>query len=183
MIKGQDVVLLLLLRIRSEQHWTYDLLSKATGLSTSQCHLAYKRLREAGLLGPDSSAPWHVPAANCLEFILHAVKYIFPAKVGAVSRGIPTAHSAHFVGMNFVDVDSSSSSYVWRDPEGYEKGNSLEPIHPCQLRFMPKKNPDSLMPDQMMYEIFVCIDLLRVGRARERVWAAEALKKRIHAPF
>ena len=180
MLKGQHIIILLLLRLRPEQSWTYEALSKTIGLSTSQCHHAHKRLRESGLVTADASGPWQVPIFNCLEFILHGLKYAFPAKIGASSRGIPMAQSASFVKEHFVNEDSMGSAYVWRDPEGLEKGNSLEPIHGCQLRFAPGKTPDSSKEDSLMYEVLVCIDLLRVGRARERNWAVEALKKRIH---
>jgi hypothetical protein len=180
MLKGQDIIILLLLRLRSDQSWTYEALSKATGLSTSQCHLAHKRLRESGLVNADSSEPWKVPISNCLEFILHGLRYVFPAKISATSRGIPTAQGASFVKLHFVNEDPLGSAYVWRDPEGLEKGNSLEPIHSCQLRFAPGRNPESGNGDSLMYEVLVCIDLLRVGRARERSWAVEGLKRRLH---
>lgn len=180
MLKGQDVIILLLLRLRSGQFWTYGALSKATGLSTSQCHLAHKRLRESGLVNAGVRDPWQVPVSNCLEFILHGLRYAFPAKIGALSRGIPTAQSASFVKEHFVNEESVGSAYVWLDPEGSEKGSSLEPIHSCQLRFAPEKSPGSANDDTLMYEVLVCIDLLRVGRARERNWAVEALKKRLN---
>jgi hypothetical protein len=171
MIKGQDVIILLLLRLRPKHPWNHEALAHATGLSTSQCHSAQKRLREAHLLGQGPHSPWHVPESNCSEFLLHAVKYIFPGKVGSQVRGIPTAHSALFVAKLFRGVNELG--YVWPASEGDSKGISLEPIHPCQLRFGSAKNQD-------MYEMLVAIDSLRIGRARERNWAEDFIAKKIH---
>jgi hypothetical protein len=171
MIKGQDVIILLLLRLRAKQPWTHEALARATGLSTSQCHSAQKRLREAHLLGQGPNSPWHVPESNCSEFLLHAVKYIFPAKIGSQVRGIPTARSALFVAKLF--RGANEMDYVWSAPEGDSKGLSLEPLHPCQIRFTPGKNQD-------MYEMLVAIDSLRIGRARERNWAEDFIAKKIH---
>lgn len=170
MIKGQDIIILLLLRLREKQSWTHEALAHATGLSTSQCHSAQKRLREARLLGQGPNSPWHVPESNCIEFLLHAVKYNFPAKVGSLVRGIPTAHSAGFVARLF--RGTNELNYVWSSPEGGSKGISLELLHPCQLLFTSDKNQD-------MYEMLVAIDSLRIGRARERNWAEDFIVKKI----
>jgi hypothetical protein len=178
MLKGQDIVLLILLRLRPGTSWNYQRISRELGLSTSQCHLAIQRIRAAGLLSQDKANPWHVPEANCLELILHGVKYFFPPEIGAQARGIPTAGSVQFIKEHFASNDAKMS-YVWPDPEGTISGSSLHPIHPCQLRFAPGKN-DSASFDPGMYEAMACIDLLRMGRARERNWAAEELKKRLH---
>lgn len=171
-------MLLILLRIRPGRFWNYQSIADELGLSTSQCHLAAQRIRAAGLLGQDKSEPWHVPASNCLELIIHGVKYFFPPEIGAQARGIPTAGSAPFIQANFASNDSQVP-YVWPDPEGTISGSALSPVHPCQLRFAPGKKISASF-DPAMYEAMVCIDLLRVGRARERAWAAEALKKRLH---
>jgi hypothetical protein len=179
MLKGQDIVLLILLRLQPGQSWNYQSLSHELGLSTSQCHQAIQRIRSAGLLSLDKADPWHVPEANCLELILHGVKYFFPPEIGSQARGIPTAGSAPFIQKHFTPNKANTSAYVWPDPEGNLSGSSISPIHPCQLRFAPGKNKASSF-DTRLYEAMACIDLLRVGRARERAWAAEELKKRLH---
>jgi hypothetical protein len=179
MLKGQDIVLLLLLRLQASRSWNYQRISRELVLSTSQCHLAVQRIRAAGLLSPDISNPWHVPEANCLELIIYAVKYFFPPEIGAQARGIPTAGSAPFIQEHFASNEARSGSYVWPDPEGGTLGSGLSPIHPCQLRFAPGKS-DASSFDPGIYEAMACIDLLRVGGARERAWAVNELKKRLH---
>ncbi len=179
MLKGQDIVLLILLRLRPSPLWSYQSLSHELGLSTSQCHLAIQRIRSADLLSLDKANPWHVPEANCLELILHGVKYFFPPEIGSQARGIPTAGSAPFIQMHFASNKANASAYVWPDPNGSLSGSSLKPIHPCQMRFAPGKKKASSF-DTKLYEAMAYIDLLRVGRARERAWASEELKKRLH---
>lgn len=179
MLKGQDIVVLILLRLRPDFSWTYQSISAEIGLSTSQCHLALQRLRTSGLLSSEKTHPWHVPEASCLELILHGVRYFFPPEIGAQARGIPTAGSAEFIRAHFVSNESQVSSYVWPDPKGEAVGSGLKPIHPCQLRFAPGIGKAS-MNDSGIYEAMACIDLLRVGRARERSWAVGELKKRLH---
>lgn len=179
MLKGQDIVLLVLLRLQPNRSWNYQSISRELGLSTSQCHLAAQRIRAAGLLSPDVSNPWHVPEANCLELIIYGVKYFFPPEIGAQARGIPTAGSAPFIQEHFASNEAQSGSYVWPDPEGSSLGHGLGPIHPCQLRFAPGRSDTSSI-DPGIYEAMACIDLLRVGRARERAWAVNELKKRFH---
>lgn len=179
MLRGQDIVLLVLLRLRPSQPWTYQVISREIGLSVSQCHMAHRRLHSAGLLDSVRGNPWQVREASCIELILHGIKYFFPPEIGAQVRGIPTAGSAPFVEAHFASSEAQTMAYVWPDPEGGSLGRSLKPIHPCQMRFAPEKN-DTLTFNHGIYEAMVCIDLLRVGWGRERVWAADELKKRLH---
>lgn len=179
MLRGQDIVLLVLLRLRPAQSWTYQSISREIGLSTSQCLMAHRRLQAAGLLDYVRGNPWQVREASCIELILHGVKYFFPPEIGAQARGIPTAGSAPFIEEHFALNEGQVTSWVWPDPEGGSVGRSLKPIHPCQLRFAPEKN-DSSSFHSGIYEAMACIDLLRVGWGRERAWAVDELKKRLH---
>lgn len=184
MLKGQDVIILVLLRLSPKREWNFDALSGLMGISRSQCHLAIRRLRKARLLLDASVSPWRVSVTNFNEYVIHALKYDFPAEIGPVMRGIPTAHSADFVAENF-HSDSASrgpeSHYVWPSAAGSHKGSSLEPLHPSQLRFVPKRQSLSRSSYASVYEILVCIDLLRMGQAREQKWAAEWIRTRVHA--
>src|SRR6185295_3947798 len=140
-------------RLGAKDLWTLEKLSKAIGLSISQCHSSQKRLREAGLLGQGPHSPWHVPEASCLEFLIHGVKYVLPPRIGPVVRGIPTAHSAPFVAKQF--ADPNALDYVWPAPEGNAKGISLDPIHSSQLRFAPSKKSSEHDKNKDMYEMLV----------------------------
>ena len=167
MLKSQDLICALAIRL-VPQAWSYSTLSAFTGLSTSQSHISCKRLGDARLLRQDAGAAWHVPALNLAEFLAHGVPYVFPARLGEATRGIPTAHSAAFVAAEFVSSETAAP-LVWPTLDGQMKGNSLEPLHPCQLRCIAKPGGEAI------YRALVCVDLLRVGQTRERAWAADTL--------
>jgi hypothetical protein len=179
MLRGQDIVVLILLRLRPRQVWTYEVLSGMTGISRSQCHLAIQRLRASRLLVPTPENPWHVSLPNFNEFIVHALKYVFPAQIGSVTQGIPTAHSASFVIQNFAFKHLTQNAYVWPLREGSHQGSSLEPLHRCQLRFIPWMQPVPELYEDI-YEMLVCIDLLRMEGKREQRWAAEWVRTLPH---
>ena len=168
MLKAQDIVAALAVRLLP-QVWTYHGLSNLTGISVSQCHSSCKRLREIGLLHDGVMNSWQVPSAQLTEFLVHGLRYVFPAQVGESTRGIPTAHSAPFVAEAFV-VDAGAPALVWPTIDGEVRGNRLKPLHDCQLRCIAKSGSDRI------YRALVCIDLLRVGQARERAWATTILE-------
>lgn len=167
MLKAQDLVIALVIRL-VPQSWGYATLAEFTGLSTSQIHLSCKRLRKSDLLRQDAGEAWHVPASNLSEFLTHGMRYVFPVRPGEPTRGIPTAHTAAFVASEFA-VGAEVLPLVWPTVNGEVKGNRLEPLHPCQLRCIPRPGGEPV------YRALVCIDLLRVGQARERAWAAATL--------
>ncbi len=169
MLKAQDLVCALAIRL-VPQAWSYNSLSAYTGLSTSQSHISCKRLGDAKLLRQDAGAAWQVPGLNLAEFLIHGVPYVFPARLGEATRGIPTAHSAAFVTSAFA-ASESTNALVWPTMDGEMKGNSLEPLHPCQLRCIAKPGGEPI------YRALVCVDLLRVGQSRERAWAADTLNE------
>ena len=65
-------------------------LAQGTGLSLGEVHNSVRRLRESRLLLPASRA---VSVRPLLDFLIHGVPYAFPARVGAETIGVPTAHA------------------------------------------------------------------------------------------
>lgn len=112
MLKGQDVILLVLLRLRDRTEWTYEALSQALGISASQCHLAVHRLQKTGLLSKRADGMGDVSHANFKEYFIHALKYDFPAEIGPVMRGIPTVHNVSFIARNFFSNELSPDGSV-----------------------------------------------------------------------
>lgn len=100
------------------------------------------------------------------EFLIHGVKYAFPARWGPIVRGLPTAHSAP----PLCDViEGRAEPVVWADPGGEVRGESLEPLF--------KSAPMAARRDSKLYESLALIDALRSGRARERAVAAKKLEE------
>ena len=62
-------------------------------MSPSEIHAAIKRLQQARLLhGPELQEKPNLSALE--EFLLHGVKYEFPAEHGQVTRGVPTSFAS-----------------------------------------------------------------------------------------
>src|SRR3954466_7858655 len=84
MLKGEDVVLLLKLS-DSAPDWTVRTLAEETGIPRSVVHRALKRLAAVGLLDERRR---RVNVSQAEEFLVHAVKYMFPAVEEGESRGV-----------------------------------------------------------------------------------------------
>jgi hypothetical protein len=92
-LKPQDVVVALKLL-------GYDLLrpplaqiARDLALSSSEVHAAIKRGQASHLLhGPELSNRPNLSALE--EFLIHGIKYTFPAEHGGRSRGVPTSYAA-----------------------------------------------------------------------------------------
>jgi hypothetical protein len=128
---------------------------------------------------------WNVPGSNFEEYVIHALKYDFPGEIGPVVRGIPTLHSVHFVARNFLkheQLPNIKTDYVWPDPNGTLKGNSVKPIHPCQIHLSKNQGNPNLGYSTDIYDFLICIDLVRIGQTREKKWAEEQIRERAWKP-
>ncbi len=108
---------------------------------------------------------------SLLEFVLHGLKYVYPAEPGALCRGVPTAHSAPPLSRKIVSEDDEH--YVWPSGHGTVRGQAIEPLY--------ESVPLAAGKDPRLHELLSLVDALRVGRARERQIAGEELKSRLHA--
>ena len=87
-LKPHDLVVTLKLLIAGPL--TYDQLAASLHLSKSEAHAAVKRAKAAGLLRADRQPIHHA----ILEFVLHGVRYAFPAVRGRQAQGMPTDRGA-----------------------------------------------------------------------------------------
>jgi DNA-binding Lrp family transcriptional regulator len=165
-LKPQDVVVLLKLASREDATWSYPKLSVELGMSPSEVHASVRRATQSGLLQESTRS---VNRAALLEFLVHAVKYVFPPERGGVTRGVPTAHSASPLRQHF--RAGSALPIVWPDPEGAVRGEALEPLYPSV--------PHAARADAHLYEWLVLVDAVRAGRARERELAVAELRRRL----
>jgi hypothetical protein len=164
-IKPQDVLVLLKILLRENQPYRLIDLSAELGLSQAEISNSLERAHNVGFL--DASRK---PIKSALaEFLVHGLKYVFPAVPGAMDRGIPTAHSAP--PLSKIIISESNDQYVWPFPEGEVRGQSVSPLY--------KSAPGAALKDAMLYEWLALIDAIRIGRARERNFAAEEINKRL----
>ena len=170
-MKPQDILVTLKL-FASSWPGTFEELAKQLGMSASAVHAALKRARTAGLIDPIDPVPNKTALA---EFLLHGLRYVFPAQQGSLTRGIPTGHGAPPLRDGFTPSSSASSEGreipVWPDPDGTERGYALTPL--C------RSAPAAARRDPALYEWLVLADALRAGRARERELAAKIVCRRL----
>ena len=169
MAKSQDVVVLLKWLCASGQR-NYADLARELGMSVGEVHGATKRAADARLFDLSTKRP-RIHALK--EYLLHGVKYAFPASRGTMTRGMPTSYAASTLKEHFVVNDAKDVPPVWPDPEGKVRGYALEPLFPSV--------PYAAKQDQQLYELMVLVDALREGQARERNFASEELGKRLDA--
>jgi hypothetical protein len=165
---SQDVVVLAKLICSGNKRPAITQLASDLHLSPSQIHLSLKRLERSHLIadaGKDRK-PLLRPVA---EFMVHGVKYAFPAQRGEPTRGMPTAYAAPPLSKHI--SAGSELPPVWPAPDGQVRGTTLEPLH--------KIVPGAAAKDPVLYEILSLIDALRDGRTRERQIAERELTARL----
>ena len=60
---------------------------------------------------------------------------------------------------------------VWPDPEGTVRGQAVKPLYPSAVAAAGR--------DPQFYDLLALVDVLRLGRARERKMAEVELEKRL----
>jgi hypothetical protein len=163
-MKGQDVLVLLKLVVIGGREFRVHALAKELGISASELSGSIRRSILAGLIDPVDRGCIR-PAL--LEFMLHGFRYVFPVKPGAITRGMPTAHSAPPLKGKII----SKMDFVWPLPRGSGRGQTVKPIY--------KSAPVAAQNDPTLYKLLALADALRVGSTRERNMASEILKEMI----
>lgn len=165
-LKPQDVVILLKLICVGDKKWSYLSLSDALSMSPSEVHAGVQRAISARLINPQSN----FPTIRALEeFLIHGVKYAFPAERGGVTRGIPTGFAAPPLSDIIAQPDELPP--VWPYPLGKVRGYEFLPLY--------KSVPTAAREDNLLYELLALVDAIRDGRARERDIAIKELRKRL----
>jgi hypothetical protein len=166
-LKPQDVVVLAKLLASSSARPSMAQMGVDLSISASEVHAALRRLIEARLIldEPGGSRPLFRAVE---EFLLHGVKYAFPARRGEVTRGVATSYAAPPLNAMIVPGDLLQ---VWPHPEGTVRGASLAPLYPSV--------PAAALRDPVLHEYLALVDALRDGRARERRLAEQELRARI----
>ena len=103
------------------------------------------------------------------EFLLHGVKYVFPAERGELTRGVPTSYAAQ--PLRRIIAPGDEPPPVWPYAAGPERGTAFEPLY--------KMAPKVALRDPVLYEYLALVDALRDGRARERKFAEEMIVARL----
>ncbi len=164
-LKPQDVLLLLELDAHRDEPWTFARVSETLHLSQGEVANVVRRSTKAGLFNAEAGRPVR---AALYEFLVHGLRYVFPAEPGPRTRGVPTAGSAPPLSEV---LTAAEVPMVWPWSEGTVRGDGLEPLY--------KTAPRVALADPVMYRRLALVDALRIGSARERRLAADFLKKKM----
>lgn len=148
---------------------TFAQIATDLGISQSTAHEAVRRLLAAGL-ARKSSRGYFTNLAALEEFLVHGVRYAFPAHRARRQRGVPTAHAAPVLRDEF---DGEVDPVVWPSARGSVVGASVEPLLDSA--------PDLAQRRPELYDLLALVDALRVGTARDREVAGRMLTARLEA--
>jgi DNA-binding GntR family transcriptional regulator len=126
-------------------------------------HRALKRAEQAGLYNNNSR---QVNRANFEELMTHAARFIAPAPLGELTRGVPAAWAAEPISKRIRQAGDEPPP-VWPDADGVVRGQALRPLHPAAVQ-ASSDNP-------ALANVLSIIDSLRAGDVRVRHVAAEEL--------
>ncbi|MDD5309198.1 MAG: hypothetical protein PHU25_17940 [Deltaproteobacteria bacterium] len=161
MLKGIDNLVLVSLvvwakRIGTQSALAEDLRVSPAGLTRSLGRLDCARLVQRRDLS--------VVRASAKEYLVHGLRYVFPARVGTLVRGVPTAHSAPPLSEEI----RASQEYVWPADFGNMSGLEIAPLH--------ENVPALCLAHPELHPFFAVLDALRVGRTRDRELARRHLE-------
>ena len=172
-LKPQDVLILVkLCGYKSSNRPPYSQIARDIYMSPSEINASVKRLQHSKLIHP--SKEFGVPApknselpilAAVEEFLIHGVKYAFPATKGMIVRGMPTSYAAEPLSRLLVSGDGPAP--VWPDKDGVVRGTALSPLY--------KSVPAAARRDSLLYARLALIDAIRDGGARQRSIAENEL--------
>lgn len=157
-----DIVVLLKIIAYQNASWTQAEMAEALFISQGEVSRSLQRSKYAGLLDATGKK---VMRMALLELLQYGIRYIFPQQPGPLVRGIPTSHSA----IPLSKMIESNEHYVWPSGTGKIRGHGIQPLYPSVVQAV--KN------DHLLYELLALTDALRVGKAREKELALDALKK------
>ncbi len=161
-MRPHDVVVLLKIISLQGEDWFNKDLSSELFISPSEISESLNRSMIARLISPDKRK---VQKNALLKFIENGIGFVFPVEIGAIVRGMATAHSAPILQKFFV----SKSIYVWPDPHGNAKGEGISPLYPNQVK--------AALRDESLYQMLSLLDAIRIGKPRECEKALELLKQ------
>jgi hypothetical protein len=161
-LKPLDILILLKIVSLGDTPFRIIDLAHALAISPGEITMALERLRISGLIASDKRKP---NPASILEFLVHGLKYVFPAELGTIERGIPTAHS----GAKLSQKIMSDTVYVWASDKGKAKGIAVSPLY--------KSVPHAVLQDPKLHRLLALIDTIRIGRTREQNMAIKELEK------
>ena len=151
MLKPQDVVLALKLVCKDGYAWSQAGLAAELAMSASEVNAGLKRLAIATLVEQhEDGRRWQIVKPALSEFLIHGLKYVFPAEKGAPAIGMPTSNACYPLKEHVV---GEVGIPVWPVKGGKVKGFSFKPLYPTVAK--------AAQNDGELYAYLALVDALR----------------------
>jgi hypothetical protein len=167
-LKPQDVYVVLKIVAQGSHRAPYSRLAQELVMSPSEVHACVKRAQASNLMH-ESALHSRPNLAALEEFLIHGLKYVFPAQRGEPTRGVPTAYGAE--PLRSVISAGSEAVPVWPCQDGKQRGVAFAPLY--------KTAPIAALRDPLFYQYLALADAMRDGRVRERKIAETELHRRL----
>lgn len=164
-LRPSDVAVALQLARTPGAH--YKDLAQRLHLGVAEVHRGVRRLERARLA---QAGERRVNRQALLEFLVHGVRYVFPAVLGPEVQGVPTAA----LGPALAEKLPGGPTAVWPRAEGKTKGAGVVPLYGAA--------PDAALGDAQLHRALALVDVLRLGELRERRLAQGLLDEALSGP-
>jgi len=163
-LKPHDVVVACQIAVWPEETWTYEKIGSSLHISTSEIFNVLKRCRQAKLVSKTESGA-QVNKPHLLDFLIHGGPTVFYPKRCEVVKGVLTATHAPLFRSRF--TTDRDIPIVWPLAKGKDMGEGLLPLY-ATVPVISQQN-------ETLYNMYSAIDVLRVGKAREKDAAISVL--------
>lgn len=161
-MRPQDIVVLIKIILLEGQEWQFQDIARAIYISPAEVSESVNRSAFAGLINHERRKVFR---NAFFEFLQFGMPYVFPQAPGPMTKGMATGHSHNYFKSSIV----SNEMYVWPDPNGKDYGQAIEPLYNNQVK--------AAKEDSLLYEILAMLDVIRVGKNREKKVAVNYLRK------
>jgi len=161
-IKNSDIYVLSGL-LAHDEAWSYRSLAERLHVPHPVVQRALARAKGADLYSVDRREV-HLPHFE--EFALHALRFVAPARLGALTPGVPAAWAAEPMA-SAIRSSGNEPPPVWPYAHGRVRGQAVEPLHSAA--------PEAVENWSKLGEVLALLDSLRVGDARVRRVADDLL--------
>ncbi|HEX5763148.1 MAG TPA: hypothetical protein VFY04_08505 [Solirubrobacterales bacterium] len=164
MVKDSDVYVLSGL-LAHDGAWSYRSLAERLHVPHPVVQRALERAKGADLYSVDRREV-HFPHFE--EFALHALRFVAPARLGALTPGVPAAWAAEPM-VAAIRSSGDEPPPVWPYAHGRVRGQAIEPLHSAA--------PEAVENWPELGEVLALLDSLRAGDVRVRKVAGDLFSK------
>jgi len=143
------------------------------GRMQAQMRMLQTRVSDADVRAPQAGvvlARYIEPGLR--EFLVAGLRYVFPARLGLLGQGMPTAFSLSPLADKLRLGEDDGIVWLMTGKKATRaRGRVIEPLY--------RTAPLAAEEDPVLHEYLALADTLRIGRARERAMASEELVRRL----